>query len=366
MPDTKIGSATASDLTNKIVDFSVDTQSTDGIFDQKESKWQEENWTTYFGYYTDEKIPEITSVIDALATWTVGKGVKTLDEDTELILMQIRGFGFDTFNSILENAMRTMQIGGNFYAEIIRDKNRNLINLKPLDPSVMVHIAGRNGQIKRFEQTQKTKGQSPKKFKPDQIFYLCRNRVADEIHGRGIIQKLKLIIDMKNEAMGDWRRVLHWNVDPRWIFHLDFDDPVEVAAFVAKNDAAKAAGGENMYIPKDAVVPEVLGVAPNASLNPLPWIAMLDDKFYMEARVPKIIVGGAGGLTEAAVKIAYLAFQQTIEEEQLFIEEQVLLQLGLVIELEFPASLENELLSDNKKDGPENIDANDTTAGSGK
>ena len=56
MPDTKINSAKSSDLTNKMVDFSVDTQSTDGIFEQNESKWQEENWETYFGYYTYEKI----------------------------------------------------------------------------------------------------------------------------------------------------------------------------------------------------------------------------------------------------------------------------------------------------------------------
>ncbi|GAJ20677.1 unnamed protein product, partial [marine sediment metagenome] len=61
-----------------------------------------------------------------------------------------------------------------------------------------------------------------------------------------------------------------------------------------------------------------------------------------------------------------LAYQQGVEEEQLFIEEQVLSQLNLVIELEFPASLENELLSDNKKDGAQNIDASETTAGMGQ
>ena len=182
MPDTKIDSAVSSDLTNQMVPFSVDTQSTDGIFEQPESKWQEENWETYFGYYTDEKIPEITSVIDTLATWTVGKGY-IADEETTMLLDTVRGFGYDTFNTILENAMRTMQISGNFYAEIIRDKDDNFLDLKPLDPSVMVHIAGRNGKIKRFEQTQKTKGQPPKRFQPEDIFYLCRNRVADEIHG---------------------------------------------------------------------------------------------------------------------------------------------------------------------------------------
>jgi len=50
----------------------------------------------------------------------------------------------------------------------------------------------------------------------------------------------------------------------------------------------------------------------------------------------------------------------------LFIEEQVLSQLNLVIELEFPASLENEMLSDKAKDGAQNIDASETTAGEGQ
>ena len=365
MPDTDIGSAVASDLTNVMKDFSVDSASTDGPTDSKETTWMDENWNKYFGYYTGEEISEITSVIDALATWTVGKGF-IADEETTMLLDTIKGFGFDTFNSIIENAMRTMQIGGNFYAEIIRDDEENLINLKVLNPEVMRHHANKEGIITHFEQINKVTGKTNHRFEPEEMFYLARNRVADEIHGRGIIQKLKLIMDMKNEAMEDWKRVLHRNVDPLWIFHLDTDDPTKIAAFKNAHDAARGKG-ENMYIPKDVIVPEVVATAPNASLNPLPWISELDDKFYMAARVPKIIVGGAGGLTEAAVKIAYLAFQQTIEEEQLYIEEQVLSQLNLVINLEFPASLENELLSDNAKDAETGAtQPNDTTAGSGE
>ena len=82
--------------------------------------------------------------------------------------------------------------------------------------------------------------------------------------------------------------------------------------------------------------------------------------------MPDIILGSSKALTEASAKIAYLAFQQTLEEEQLYMEEQVGMQLGLEIELEFPASLENELLSDKAKDGAENIDASETTAGEGQ
>ena len=261
--------------------------------------------------------------------------------------------------------MRTLLLGGNFYAHIIRDDEDNLINIKPLDPAVMRHVADKNGMIIRFEQVSKTQGKPPKKFQPEEMFYLARNRFADEIHGRGIAQKLKLIIDMKNEAMADQRQAMHWNVKPRWKFKLKTDDDAEIAAYKAKQDAATGIG-ENIYEPFDVSESELIAVAPNATLNPLAWINYLDNLFYQVAGVPKIVVGGSSEFTEKASSIVYLAFQQSVEEEQLFIEEQVLAQLNLLIELQFPVSLENELLTDNKKDGAVNIQPNETTAGSGQ
>ncbi len=363
MPETDISSTIATDLSSTVKDFSVDTKITDGATDQKETTWTNEKWSEYFGYY--KAIPELSSAIDAKATWTIGKGFGS-DEITILLLDTIKGWGKDTFNTILENMIRTYYIGGDSYCEIIRDDEGTLINLKSLDPGVMKHIANGEGTIIRYEQISKTKGKGPKKFKPEDIFHLARNRVADEIHGVSIIEKLTTIILMRNEAMDDWKRVLHRNIDHLWVFHMDTDDPAKIAAFKAKMDTARGKG-ESLYVPKGVIVPEIITTAPNASLNPLPWIESLNNYFYEAVQVPQIILGGAGGFTEAAVKIAYLAFQQTIEEEQLFIEEQVLAQLNLVIELEFPASLENELLSDKAKDATSGASQpNETTAGSGQ
>ena len=348
MPETNISSATASDLTTQVKDYSVDTATTDGPAEQKETFYTNEEWPQQLGYY--EAIPEIHAVVDAKAAWTMGKGY-TADEGTTLILDRVKGFGKDTFNSILENDIRVYQIGGGSYNEIITDDRGVLTNLKVLDPGSMRNVANRKGIIIRFEQLSKTgdKKKVVRKFEPDKIFYLPRNRLADTIHGESMIPALVKIILAKNEAMDDWKRVLHRNIDPLWIFHLDTDDTTKIAAFKRKHDKARGKG-ENMYIPKGAIVPELVSVATNATLNPLAWIESLDDKFYQAAGVPKIILGGTGAITEAAVKIAYLAYQQTIEEEQLFIEEQVLSQLNLEIKLTFPASLENEMLSDKPKE----------------
>ena len=170
---------------------------------------------------------------------------------------------------------------------------------------------------------------------------------------------------MKNEAMADQKQLMHRHVKPLVKFILDTDDTAKIAAFKTKADQI-IADGENLYLPKDTAEHEIISIPANATLNPMAWIQYLDNLFYEMSGVPKIILGGSGEFTEASAKIAYLAFQQSVEEEQLFIEEQVLRQLNLVINLESPASLENEMLSDNKKDGNMETQPNETTAGSGQ
>lgn len=364
MPETDISSAVASE--SQHVDYSVDPQSTDGATGQKLTRYQITNWEQNLGYY--KTIPELRAVIDARATWTIGKGYKGVGDSkemTELNLMMIRGFGKDTFNTILENMNRTADIAGDSFAEIMRNDYGDLINLKPLDPSSMIIVADNKGIILRYEQTTK----NPKVFRKmdvDKILHFSRNRVADEIHGISLVESLTEIILMRNEAMSDWKRVLHRNIDPLWIFHMDTDDTSEIAAFKTKMDNARGKG-ENMYVPKGVVVPEVVGVSSNAILNAMTWIDNLNEYFYEVAGVPKIIIGSSRAFTEASAKIAYLAFQQTIEERQLYNEEQILYQLDLEIELEFPASLENELLSDKAKDVETGASQPaETTAGEGE
>lgn len=366
MPPTRIDSASASDLSNAIKDFSVPAETTDGPSGVNETRWDNDRFNEYFGYFV--KIAELNAAINAKATWTVGKGI-TSDEPTEMLLKAIKGFGKDTFNTILENMIRTYYIGGDAFAEIIRNERDDIINLKVLDPSVITIVVDKQGIITRYEQNAKNPKAKTNKFTPEEIFHLARNRVADQIHGVSVIASVENIILARNEAITDYKEMMHRYMKPRYIFHLDTDDPAEIAAYKKTNDKAWA-DGENIYVPKDVVVPEQVSIAPNSTLDPKAWIDQQGDFFYEAVGVPQIILGGSGEFTEASAKIAYLAFQQNIEEEQLFIEEQMLLQMNIEIELEFPASLENEILNDQSKDGmnsanPQGFQPNETTAGSG-
>ena len=171
---------------------------------------------------------------------------------------------------------------------------------------------------------------------------------------------------MINEAMADYRIVMHRHVMPLWKFKLKTDIPAEVAKYKATQD--KAIGNrEHIYEPMGVSESELVSIPPNSTLSPLAWLEFLIDHFYETAGVPKFIVGNSKGFTEAAEKIGYLSFQQKIEKLQLYNEEQILSQLKLEINLEFPASLENELLSDNKKDVEEGAaKPSDTEAGAGE
>ncbi len=359
MGEMDLANSSVSNLSSEMKDVSIPSATTDGPSATGKTRILIENWNENLGFYRDVGI--LKRVINAKATWGVGKGF-TADPETTVVLDGIIGIRKEGFNVVMENMIRTMHIAGDSFAEIIRDsEDGRLINLKPLDPSTMVIIGNAGGLIESYEQTSKVKGKDPKKLKLEQVFHLIRNRVADEMHGDSMITALKETILARKEVKLSYRDVMKKYLKPRYIFKLDTDNETKIAAFKTKMDKAWT-DGENLYVPKDTVEPELQSISSNATLNPIAYIEQLDNEFYEESGVPRVIVGGSGGFTEGAVKISYLAFQQTIEEDQLFIEEQMGLQLGISLKFDFPASIENELISDKQKDGPVNIDANETTA----
>ena len=204
MGDSKVDSMVVGGTDNTIKNFSVEPSDTDGVEGQTERRWDNDKWTQYFGYF--EVIPELNASINAKSTWTIGKGFKA-DETTTMLLDTIRGWGKDTFNTILENMIRTYYISGDAFCEIIRDDEDNLINLKPLNPGTIRIITGRNGIIKRYEQNARTRNPT-KTFQPEQIFHLARNRVADQIHGVSVIASVENIIIARNAAISGYTEVI--------------------------------------------------------------------------------------------------------------------------------------------------------------
>jgi hypothetical protein len=366
MGDYNPNSITTSNMSNNVADVVVESRNTDGATGQDETEWVNAKWSEYFGMY--KTIPELKIALDMRAIWTLGKEINS-DIPTEVILGHIRGYGKDKFRNILKNLITTRRINGDAFAEIIRDPDSDiLINLKPLDPGSIKIIVDKQGVIKRYEQMSKTPGKAVITFRPDEIFHLTNKRTADEIHGVSDIEALADIITANKESFVDMRKAMHRFIKPMFKFILDTDDQTVIDGLVSKFDAA-VNKGENIYIPKGTVEQELISVPSNSTLSSSEWRSYLKDYFFQVVGIPQIILGSSGEFTESTAKIAYLAFEQSVEDEQTDLEDQVWEQLGLRIELSFPASLQNEMLSDTAKDGADNqlgLQPSDTTAGVGR
>ncbi len=323
------------------------TQTTDGVSDQKETKWINSKYSQQLGYY--KTIPELQKSINALATWTVGKGF-TSDNKTTVLLDNIRGWGEDTFLSIMTNMLITKKIAGDAFAEIIRNqKTGTLLNLKPIDPGTIKIVVNRQGVINKYEQIAKVgkrKGKVVNKFKTQEIFHISNDRTADEIHGTSVIDACEWTILARNEAMADWKRVLHRNVVPVRIIEVDSDNPDKIIK-LKKQYEEVIAKGEVIIIPKGTV--EIKDSAPVLQ-DSLATIKYYENFFYQAVGIPKIILGGSQEFTEASSKIGYLTFEQIYAREQTELEADLWNQIAIKVKFVKPASLKNELLSDEKKD----------------
>jgi len=344
MANLDIREAALSDMTNRVADISVSSKSIDGISNQDETTWINAKWTQYWGYFNE--IADLKSAILMKAIWNVGKGYEA-DPETEVILDHISGWGKDTFDDILFNMEVIRRIGGDSFAEIIRADDKTLINIKPLDPGSMRIVLDKLGIIKRYEQISRINGDI-KKFGVDEIFHLCNNRLASQIHGISDIESMEATILAEKENFEDMKKIMHHQARPLIMWKLGTDVASTISAFAEKMDKA-VNKGENIYIPADenAVSYEVVQV--NVSSIILDWRNDIKNKFYRAMGLPQVVFGSSGA-TESGSKIEYLAHEQIFEKDQRYLEKQIWNQLGLKIDLIPPVSLLENLQTDEKKD----------------
>lgn len=336
--NTALGNAS-----NVVKDYSVTPVILDSPNGAEETTYQNFNAPKQYGYFTSNA--DLKSAIIAKAIWVVGKGY-TANPETQVILEHITGWGKDTFDDILFNIELNRRIHGDAFAEIIM-QDGILVNLKVLNSANMRIVTNKKGIIIRYEQLD---GQKITKFKPEEIFHLSNNRFGDQIHGISDIDSVEDTLLAEMESFKDMKKIMHRQAKPLIMFKLGTDDPTKIAAFAVKMDNATNVG-DNMYVPDDAnaVSYEVVQVTPSPLV--LNWRDDIRKKFYRAIGLPELLPSGGGDSTESGGKIGYLVFEQIIEREQRYYEQQILSQLNLKINLIPPASLAENLQADNAKDG---------------
>lgn len=367
MVSTDINQTTYSDLSGTVKNYSVGAKITDGINPVGETYWDSPYFSKWYSYY--KKHPRLKAAINALATWTLGQGYET-DPLTKSILDFIKGWGEDTFLSVLWNMLVTKKINGDAFAEIITldgtllSEKGKIINLKPLDPMSIRIVCNPQGKIIRYEQLSKANGAITKKFKPEEIFHLCNDRIVDNIHGESIIEACQWDLDAIREAEEDWRRISHRSTIR--VLYIEEDNATRLAA-MKQNYADAIKKGELLILPCKAGEAQFADLTLPPVEQFLAWIRYREDAFYQSLGVPKVILGGTAENTEASSKVGMITFEPTFTREIKELEMDIYNQLGIKIVINKQPSLMDNMYSDEQKNtGQTNIQPNDVNAGSGE
>lgn len=356
MSNANIQSATTTSLKTGVPDFSVASKTIDEAHNESEYYWYFSDFPQNLGYY--KTIPELKKAVDAFAMWTCGKGYSCKDLNTEMILEHFTGFGKDNFSSIMQNMVIMKKVNGDSFAEIMRgeDENETPINLKPLNPHNVRIVTNGKGLLVRYDIWD---GKEWKEMKKEKIFHLTNDRIASECHGVSVIEACKWVIDARNEAMSDKRRVLHRSTIR--VMYVDSDDTEKYSTLKEQyKEAIK--NGEVLILPKDSSEMKDFPAIDTAQHSE--WIQYLEQFYYKAVGVPEIIMGGSQNYSEASSKVGHMTFEQPHESERDQLEREIWNQLQLEVDFDEPTSLRDAMQqSEAANTGQLNMQPNDLSVG---
>jgi hypothetical protein len=359
-----VASITTSDLTNNLTAISITEQDTDVSL-------YTPDWTTWHGYYRE--VGRLQAIIDKVAVWSAGKGIKADNKENQKILDNMKGYGKDTSRDLVINQIRTADICGDSFAEIIttdgkeiKEDGSNLSNIKPLNPGTMEIVANDKGMLIGYRQIafRNTEKIILNNWNNKRIFHLPRMRIADEIHGIGVIERIKDIILKKKEAQNIMQKIVKRNAKPIVIIEADTDDTAKMTALKVKYQSL-IENDEAMIVPKDSV--KLLDFASKLNIDFQPWLTYLDKEFLIAEGVPEVILGAISSKdTESASKIVFVAWGQVVKDKQNWFEEQWKAQIGFKIDLPEPPNMEQMIGVDTRKAGEGNKITDITPTGTNK
>lgn len=332
MPTTDLNEVTHTEMKTEVTKYSVPPAKLDEAGMQPESYWENSKWPIYLGYL--KSIPQYREAVKALARWAVGRGFET-DNRTKVILENIRGWGEDSFQSIMSDMIIVKKTNGDAYAEAIRNDKGTLVNLKKLNPYNVRIAVDTKGIIIGYDEYDPLKKKAVRRIETKDMFHICNDRIANEIHGTSILESCQWVIDAKQEAMEDWRRISHRSTIR--VLQVDSDNAAEISKLRTQY-AEAIKNGEVLILPmqdkgggfQDLQLPPVQSF--------LEWIRYLDNFFYQAVGVPKVIASSES-YTEAASKVGYMTFEPVYVEEQTLLEEDLWNQLSIKVKFNRPPSL---------------------------
>lgn len=348
-------------------DFRVQSVVPDSPTNKDETIWDVKDFATHFGAYTNHA--KIKKPIDAFATWIIGGGFESDTPEDKVTLEHVTGNGDDDFLDVMWNALVMKKVAGDSFTHVVRDpKDKQfgrIVNMIPLNPLRMRMVFNGKGRIKRYEYYgEPAKEGTPVIYEPYEILHMCNDRVADEMHGRSIIEAALWNLEAQEEAKRVLRKLV-WRSGVVRVIEVDTSNPTELAQLKAQYKTAEEKG-DVLLLPKDKA--RAVDWKPNIDVpNILAWITYLENEFYILIGVPKVILGGTAENTEASAKVATLNFDPMYKKEINELQSDLWNQIGIKVIFNPQASLmDNAQQTETKNQSQLGFQANDTTAGSGK
>ena len=194
------------------------------------------------------------------------------------------------------------------------------------------------------------------------MFHIVNDRVADNMHGQSIINALEWNIEAQEEARRVIRRKVK-NSGVLGVIETDTDQTPDITTFKAPIKKAMEEG-TLILLPKDTAQLKPWEVKLYMS-EMLAWLNYLDDEFFQEIGVPKIIIGGSGQI-EGDSKISYTAYEQFYKRAINDLKDDLWNQMAVRVDFNTPVSIASELASNEVKNASQvGFQPNDTTAGVG-
>lgn len=342
-----------------IIDTTIASETTDSPDAAGETFWDNDDFTKFYGIYQNDA--KVKSAINSFATWVLGLGWTTKDPATEVELEHIIGSGEDTFLAVMWNMIVVKKFNGDSYAEDIKDEGTGKrINIKPLSPEFIRVVFDKNRVIDRYEW--RIKGKPNQEIFRSKILHMSNDRVADNTHGTSVLEAVEWNVEARKEAKETHRKMLKRNGVVR-IIELDTENTAKREAFKREwKDAIDK--GDIIILPKGvAEAKDWHGNLDTAGV--LAWLSYLDDELLQLLGIPKIIAGASGDI-EGDSKISYLTFEQVYLRAVTELEADLWNQLSIQVEFNRPASLKQELVSNEAANTSQTaFQPNDTTAGVG-
>ncbi len=308
--------------------------------------------TENFGYYFNH--PQVSSQINSLATWSVGRGWTTEDKTIQVQLEHVSGDGKDTFDQIIWNHEVIKLAVGDAFIHVKKNKGI-IINMIPISPERIRVVYGKNGLIKRYDTWNNSKWVPIKK---EDMLHSRNKRIGDQTHGTSIIQSNKNVNDAMIEAFEDERVIKHRDKALGIVYYKTSNEGKIAFANAAITKAVK--DGDMVGLPEDTV--KIEPYPSKSSEDRQNWLTYVETLGYQTGGVPRSIVT-SDGTSEVGGKMGHVIFEPIYAKEQMDLEGDLRLQQSIKILFNRPPSLGGlQQQTEAKNTGQTQIQPNDVEA----